>query len=100
MVKVCVGGRDRQSMMLVLNPCQAIRKLALMMVIGIGKAGNAGPTGVLGFACLRQVNMQDVSHRFRTVAVAFGGDVRVEFLGQPFVQRNCETFHMQGQTLE
>lgn len=81
-------------MVLMLDPCQAIREISLVMVVYVGKACNAGALDVLGFARFREMHMKNVADSFGAVAIAFGCNVLVELLGQSVIEGDSETFHI------
>lgn len=94
-VKVRMGRRDCQLVVIVLHVHQSCRELALMVVVQVAERCDAGPVRTLGASNIAQIPPEEVAKRLGAIPVAMFTNEYLEGFGQIVVKRHRQSLHSQ-----
>jgi hypothetical protein len=92
-IKVAVHRGHRQVVMGMLQTGQSFRQIALMVVVDVGKIGDAMTRWRAALTVIRDGTPDQIPNRLRAVAVATSRNQLVKLFGQSVIQRYGEAFH-------
>jgi len=92
-IQMDMHGRYHQVMSLMLKTGQALGKMTFVMIIDIGKAGDAVRRFIFFEPLHFKQTADDIAHGLGTVGVTAFPDQFVKVLRQGFIKRNRNTIH-------